>query len=100
MYNKTKIISTMIAALWAAIVVGTVLNAVTLNILVSGITLVLFVGSILLNKKWHTGCAMGLVVMLVMTTYNVGLNLGAGIAASILVLLLLIDLRKKSKIQA
>ncbi len=97
MYNKTKIISTFIAALWAAMVVGTIVSTLNVGIIVSAITLVLFVGTTVFQKKWHIYTAIGLVAMLTVVTINTGINAGAGIAASILVLLLWIDLKKRSE---
>ena len=97
MYNKTKIISVFIAALWAAMVVGTIVSTISIGIIISAITLILFVGTTVFQKKWHVQTACGLVALLTVVTVNNGVNAGAGIVAATIVLILWIDLRKRSE---
>ena len=97
MYNKTKIISVFIAALWAAMVVGTIVSTISIGIIISAITLILFVGTTVFQKKWHVQTACGLVALLTVVTVNNGVNAGAGIVAATIVLILWVDLRKRSE---
>ena len=97
MYNKTKILSVFIAALWAAMVVGTLLSTINIGIVISAITLILFVGTTVFQKRWHVHTACGLVALLTVVTVNNGVNAGAGIVAATIVLILWVDLRKRSE---
>ena len=97
MYNKTKIISVFIAALWAAMVVGTIVSTLNVGIIISAITLILFVGTTVFQKRWHVHTACGLVALLTVITVNSGVNAGAGIVAATIVLILWVDLRKRSE---
>ena len=97
MYNKTKILSVFIAALWAAMVVGTIVSTLNVGIIISAITLVLFVGTTVFQKRWHIQTAIGLVALLTVVTVNVGVNAGAGIVSATIVLILWIDLRKRGE---
>ena len=97
MYNKTKILSVFIAALWAAMVVGTIVSTLNVGIIISAITLILFVGTTVFQKKWHVHTACGLVALLTVVTVNNGVNAGAGIVAATIVLILWVDLRKRSE---